>query len=67
MLFRSDFAEVARSLKCKGERVTDPALIGAAIERALAGNEPYVIDVVIDPDAMAPIVGMSSDLVMQSH
>lgn len=62
-----DFSAVGHSLKCKGERVTDPSKIGEAIDRALAGNEPYVIDVVIDPDAMAPIVGMSSDLVMQSH
>ena len=58
---------MGRSLKCRGERVTNPALIGEAIDRALAANEPYVIDVVIDPNAMAPIVGMSPDVVMQSH
>lgn len=62
-----DFAEVARSLKCQGERVTDPAKLGEVIRRALATDGPFVIDVVIDPDAIAPIVGMSPDAVMQSH
>lgn len=62
-----DFSEVGRSLKCKGERITDPALLGEAIDRALAGNEPYVLDVVIDPDAMAPIIGMRPDEILESH
>lgn len=62
-----DFSEVARSLKCSGERVTDPAKIGEALERALSSRGPYVLDVVIDPNAMAPIVGMNPDVVMQSH
>ena len=42
----ADVAGVAKSLGCEGERVTDTAEIGAAIERALASGKPYVIDAV---------------------
>ena len=57
-----DYSEVGRALKCQGERVTDPGEIRAALQRGLAANAPYVIDVVIDPDATAPIVGFETIL-----
>jgi acetolactate synthase-1/2/3 large subunit len=62
-----DYSELARSLHCNGERVTDPAHIGPALDRALAFNGPYVLDVLIDPDAMAPIVGLEREEAMESH
>ena len=55
-----DYSEVARALKCGGERVTEPGAIGAALRRGLAAPGPYVIDVVIDPRAKAPIVGLEA-------
>jgi acetolactate synthase-1/2/3 large subunit len=62
-----DFAAVARSLRCEGERITKPAEIGPALDRALASGKPYVLDVVIDPEAMAPIVGLEREQVLESH
>lgn len=62
-----DFAELGRSLKCHGERITDPDHIGGALERALDSGRPWVLDVVIDPDARAPIVGLDEDGALQSH
>ncbi|MGQ3028270.1 MAG: thiamine pyrophosphate-binding protein [Ferrovibrionaceae bacterium] len=53
-----DYAEVGRALKCGGERVRDPAAVAAALARGMATKGPYVVDVVIDPNATAPIVGM---------
>lgn len=55
-----DFAELGRALKCGGERITDPAGIAAGLARSQAAKGPYVLDVVIDPDATAPIVGFES-------
>jgi acetolactate synthase I/II/III large subunit len=55
-----DYSEVARALKCGGERVTEPDRIGPALQRGLAAAGPYVIDVVIDPRAKAPIVSLES-------
>ena len=55
-----DYSEVARALKCGGERVTEPAAIAAALRRGLAAQGPYVLDVVIDPRAKAPIVGLET-------
>lgn len=57
-----DYSEVARALKCGGQRVTDPEAIAAALSTGLAAGGPYVLDVVIDPDATAPIVGMEKVL-----
>lgn len=55
-----DFAELGRALKCGGERITDPAGIAAGLARGQAAKGPYVLDVVIDPNATAPIVGFES-------
>ncbi len=62
-----DFATIARGMQCQAERIEDPALLGAALDRALAADGPYLLDVLIDPDAMAPIVGLEREQVMESH
>ncbi|MGO4404442.1 thiamine pyrophosphate-binding protein [Bosea sp. RAF48] len=57
-----DFGELGRALKCKGERITDPTGIADGLARGQAAGAPYVLDVVIDPDATAPIVGFETIL-----
>jgi len=57
-----DYSEVARALKCRGERVRDPADLAAAIGRGLAYAGPYVIDAVIDPEAAAPVMGFDKPI-----
>ena len=49
-----NFAEVAKSMGCKGIRVEDPSGIRPALERAAAADGPVVVDVATDIDAMAP-------------
>jgi len=56
-----DYSEVGRALKCDGERVVDPQDITDALARGLAASGPYIIDVVIDPEAKAPVVGLETD------
>lgn len=46
----TDFAALARAQGVDGERVTDPADIVPALERALAAEGSYVIDVWTDPE-----------------
>ncbi len=40
-----DHAAIARAMGCRGERVEDPARLGAAIQEALAARVPTVLDV----------------------
>lgn len=56
-----NYAEIAKAMSCKGERITDPAAIGPAIDRALKDGKPYLLDVVIDANAMAPIQGLERE------
>ena len=42
----TNFAEIAIAFGCHGERVTDPAEIRPALERAKASNRPAIVDVV---------------------
>jgi thiamine pyrophosphate-dependent acetolactate synthase large subunit-like protein len=51
-----DFGALARVLGAHGERVTEPALLLPALRRALESGKPAVLDVVIDPDTLAPVV-----------
>ncbi len=53
----TDFFDVrydllAQAMGCYGERVTDPAQIRPALERAVASGRPAVLDVIVDPEAM---------------
>ena len=56
-LAETDYAATARALGCRGVRVEDPALLGAAIRDGLAARDlPTVLDVVVtrDPARMLP-------------
>lgn len=48
----SDYAQMARAFDLHGERVTDPADLPAALERALA-NAPALVDVVVSQHAIS--------------
>lgn len=54
-----NIANVAREMGAFGERVTDPAQIAGAVERALASERPAVIEVMIDHAAVAPVAFMA--------
>lgn len=56
-----DYSAVARNFHCDGERVEAPEALEAALDRALASQRPYVLDVVIDDTAMAPIMGLERE------
>jgi acetolactate synthase-1/2/3 large subunit len=43
------FADVATAFGLAGQRVTEPALLGAALRAALAGPGPALLDVVTEP------------------
>jgi acetolactate synthase-1/2/3 large subunit len=46
----TDFARIAQSFDCRGVRVRTPEEIAPAVRRALASKDPFVIDVLTDPD-----------------
>jgi pyruvate dehydrogenase (quinone) len=45
-----DYAHFARQLGLRGVRVESPEQIGGAWDEALAGDRPFVLDVVTDPE-----------------
>jgi len=49
----ANLAKVAEDLGCFGIRVEQPADIRPALEKALAANQPAVVEVISDVDAMA--------------
>ncbi|HEY0903803.1 MAG TPA: acetolactate synthase [Marmoricola sp.] len=48
------YDEVVQALGGAGERVTDPAQIGPALDRAFAANVPYLVNVITDVNAAYP-------------
>jgi acetolactate synthase-1/2/3 large subunit len=46
----TDFARIAQAFDCQGVRVRTPDEIAPAVRRALASKDPFVIDVLTDPD-----------------
>ena len=48
------YDEVVKALGGAGERVTDPAQIGPALDRAFAAGAPYLVNVITDVDAAYP-------------
>jgi len=50
-----DYSQVAKSLNCQGERVQHPTEIAPALRRAMSASKPYLIDIIIDKNAIPPI------------
>ncbi|MBL8700816.1 MAG: acetolactate synthase catalytic subunit [Alphaproteobacteria bacterium] len=57
-----DHALIARACGCHGERLEDPARIGAALDAAIACEVPSLIDVVTDPAAYPPITSFAGSI-----
>lgn len=54
-----NFADIAREMGAWGIRVTDPKDIGKAVRNAIDSDRPAVLDVAIDPAAVAPVAFMA--------
>lgn len=50
-----DYGKVARALGARGVRVTQASDLPSALTDALASQEPTVIDVIVDREALAPV------------
>jgi benzoylformate decarboxylase len=50
-----DFVALAQSFGCRAVRVTDPRDLGPALADAVAGAEPVLLDVIVDP-ALIPLL-----------
>ena len=59
-LVNPDFAALARSHGAFGERITRDNEIAGAIARARAARRPAILDIAVDPDAIAPGVSLAS-------
>jgi acetolactate synthase-1/2/3 large subunit len=67
-LLEIDHAAVAREMGWQGERVVQPSEIGPALDRARQSGAPYLVDVAIDPEAIAPIVSLTdAGAVLDAH
>ena len=61
----TDFVTVAQGMGADGVRVTTELDLTAALEKAIASNSPFVIDVLIDPNCPAPSKGRNQGLAAQ--
>jgi acetolactate synthase-1/2/3 large subunit len=50
-----DHAAIARACGCQAIRVDEPSALRSALQTALAAREPWLIEVMTDPDAHPPI------------
>jgi acetolactate synthase-1/2/3 large subunit len=62
---RANFVEIARAMGGQGVSVALESELDAALEQALAANGPFVIDVAIDREELAPAIGRNQSLLQQ--
>lgn len=58
----TDFVMLARSMGADGVRVEPEADVAAALERAMAAEGPFVVDIVIDATVKAPAARRSQSI-----
>ena len=57
----ASFAEVARSLGARGIQVTRPGDLDSALDEALSGQGPCVIEMMTEQTALAPLAWLGED------
>lgn len=62
---RADFAAIARGMGGEGVCVTRECDLDDALATAMRANGPFVVDVLVDPDELAPSRGRNDSLVKQ--
>jgi acetolactate synthase-1/2/3 large subunit len=62
---RADFVEIARGMGGAGVRVETEADVDRALALALRAKGPFVIDVLIDENEIAPAIGRNQSLLQQ--
>ncbi|MEI1377902.1 ScyA-related TPP-binding enzyme [Nostoc sp. UHCC 0926] len=63
---QADFVKIAWGMGADGIRVERESDIQAALEKALVSTNPFVVDVIIDPNWKAPIANRINNLISQS-
>ncbi len=51
-----NFAEFAKSCGGEGYRVEKPEELDTALELAFKSDKPVIVDVVVDPEKMSPMI-----------
>ncbi|NET06045.1 MAG: thiamine pyrophosphate-binding protein [Merismopedia sp. SIO2A8] len=62
---QTDFVKIVRGMGADGICVDKESDIQAALEKAMAATNPFVVDVLIDPDQPAPIGNRIQSLIAQ--
>jgi acetolactate synthase-1/2/3 large subunit len=62
---QANFVMIARGMGADGIRVESESDIQAALEKAIASPVPFVVDVIIDPNRLAPSGGRNKSLAAQ--
>ena len=58
----TDFVAIARGMGADGVRVTSESELETALGRAMSSSVPFVVDVIIDPERLAPSGGRNKSL-----
>lgn len=62
---KTDFVAIARGMGADGVRVEHESDLAAAMKQAMTASCPFVVDVIIDPERMAPSGGRNKSLSAQ--
>ena len=59
-----NLAKLAESIGAGGVRVEKPSELNSALDQALSARRPFVVEVLTDPEAMAPLAWIGEGLAM---
>lgn len=62
---QADFVKIAQGMGAEGIRVESEAEVQVALEKAIAANGPFVVDVIIDPTQIPPSESRNQSLILQ--
>jgi thiamine pyrophosphate-dependent acetolactate synthase large subunit-like protein len=65
MIPPTDFVAIAQGMGAKGIRVQRESDLEEALHQAMAATGPFVVDVLIDPERLAPSRGRNQSLIQQ--
>jgi acetolactate synthase I/II/III large subunit len=65
MIPQADFVKIAQGMGAEGIRVERESDVQAALEKAMAANCPFVVDVIIDPTQRPPSETRYQSLILQ--